>query len=408
MKFQFKYIVFSIVIFLFFKCNSVKRVPFENIVDTNSKKITLQDKKVFSIEKEVFASNKFNGARLSDFFKENDSLFTAFVEPENTPINNSAYYSFKLWSSQPKTIYVKFTYPKGFKHRYVPKLKRNSENWKSLDSSLIYKRDSLFIMKLDLSKDTTWVSAQEVVTVKDTEKWYKTLIRSKNYVHLKSVGKTKLGRNLPVLDIFKGTKENKPIVVLLTRQHPPEVTGFFAYQEFLKSILKENNLTETFFTKYRVLAFPIVNPDGVDLGHWRHNANGVDTNRDWSQYRQSEIKQIVRFILKESKKFKSKIVLGLDFHSTYEDVFYTNKIKEGTVFPDFIKSWFAALEKEIPNYKVNEKPGNSKKPVSKGWFLYGHNAVGITYEIGDETPRERIKLIGKVTAEEMMKVLNKY
>jgi hypothetical protein len=31
--------------------------------------------------------------------------------------------------------------------------------------------------------------------------------------------------------------------------------------------------------------------------------------------------------------------------------------------------------------------------------------VGITYEIGDATPRDRIKLLGKVTAEEMMKIL---
>jgi hypothetical protein len=33
--------------------------------------------------------------------------------------------------------------------------------------------------------------------------------------------------------------------------------------------------------------------------------------------------------------------------------------------------------------------------------------VGITYEIGDATPRDRIKLVGKVTAEEMMKILLK-
>ncbi len=407
-KFRLNHSIFSFSLFLLFGCVSVQKVPFENIVDTTSKKIIYQNKKVFSTEKGVYASNKFNGARLSDFFQENDSVYTVFIQPENTPINNSAYYSFKLWSDQSEEIYLKFKYPQGYKHRYIPKIKARTEHWKSIDSSLIYKKDSLFMVKLNLSKDTTWVSAQEVVTVKDTENWCGNLVHLKPYVHLKSVGKTKLGRNIPVLDIYKESKEHKPIVVLLTRQHPPEVTGFFAYQEFLKTVLKENKLSEVFFSKYRILTFPIVNPDGVDLGHWRHNANGVDTNRDWSQYRQSEIKQIVKYISKESKKYKGKIVLGLDFHSTYEDVFYTNKIREGTSFPDFIKDWFKALEKEIPNYKVNEKPGNSKKPVSKGWFLYGHNAVGITYEIGDETPRDRIKLIGRITAEEMMRVLNQY
>lgn len=104
---------------------------------------------------------------------------------------------------------------------------------------------------------------------------------------------------------------------------------------------------------------------------------------------------------------QGKIVLGLDFHSTYEDVFYTNKIREQTALPTFIESWFTALEANIPNYKVNEKAANSTKPVSKGWFLYGQKAVGITFEIGDKTPRDKIKLVGKVTSEEMMKILIK-
>ena len=67
-----------------------------------------------------------------------------------------------------------------------------------------------------------------------------------------------------------------------------------------------------------------MNPDGVDLGHWRHNSGGVDLNRDWSKYHQKEIKTTVDFISKTLKASNSKLVLGLDFHSTYYDVFYTN------------------------------------------------------------------------------------
>jgi hypothetical protein len=63
------------------------------------------------------------------------------------------------------------------------------------------------------------------------------------------------------------------------------------------------------------------------------------------------------------------------------------------------------LEENIPHYKVNESSGNSTKPVSKGWFLKRHRAVGITYEIGDNTQRDRIRTIGRVSAQEMMKIL---
>ena len=37
--------------------------------------------------------------------------------------------------------------------------------------------------------------------------------------------------------------------------------------------------------------------------------------------------------------------------------------------------------------------------------MHGHNAVGITYEIGDETSKDSIETIGKVTAEQMMYTL---
>jgi hypothetical protein len=390
-----------------FGCSSLKEVQFKTPVDTTTKTIDIQKKTIYAIDDiEVYASNKFDGARLNGFEKVNDSTVKVMIKPENTPVNNSAYYSFKIWSKKEKTIYLQFDYPEGFKHRYIPKLKTAATSWKRMNEENIYKNKNVVSVKLDVGIDTTWVSAQELMTSKDTKVWYTNLIVDKtNYVHLKSAGKSRLGRNLPVLDIYKGTKEQKPIVVLLTRQHPPEVTGFFAFQEFLTTILKENKLTTAFLNTYRILAFPIVNPDGVDLGHWRHNAGGVDTNRDWSKYKQPEIKQITKFISKASKKDHGNIILGLDFHSTYEDVFYTNKIRKSTALPNFIEDWFAAIEANIPNYKVNEAAGNSTKPVSKGWFLYGQNAVGVTYEIGDATPRDKIKLVGKVTAEEMMKIL---
>jgi hypothetical protein len=385
-------------------CSTPKKVPFKNYVDTSSKKIKYQNKQTYITTSGVSASNQFDGARLNGFTQLNDSTFSVRITPENVPINNSPYYSFKLWSKTPKTTYIQFDYPEGFKHRYSPKINING-NWKELDSTLVSVKDDITSIKLNLSKDTTWVSAQKVVSYKDTRQWVDNAIKGLPYVKLSFVGKTNLGKDLPVLDIYKGDKKNKPIIILMTRQHPPEVTGFFAFQEFLSTILKENELSTEFLNTYRILVFPIMNPDGVDMGHWRHNANGVDLNRDWSRYNQIEVKNTATFITKEMKSNNSKIVLGLDFHSTWYDVFYTNKKREGTTFPKFIEDWFAGLEKNIPGYKVNESPGNSTKPVSKGWFLYGHNAVGITYEIGDKTPLNEIQRIGKVSAEEMMRIL---
>lgn len=390
----------------FVACTSVKEVAFKTPVDTTTKRIEIQTKQTYELkDMGVFASNDFDGARLNGFVKENDSTAIVVINPENTPINNSGYYAFNTWSTTPKTFYFKFQYPEGYNHRYIPKLKTES-NWSILDSSFIFKKDSIVTIKLNLSKEPVVVAAQVIESSSDVKKWYTDVVKGKeDFVKLKSVGKSTNGRDLPVLDIYKGDKKNKDIIILLTRQHPPEVTGYYAFQSFLQTILNDSGLSKEFLDQYRILAFPILNPDGVDMGHWRHNAGGVDLNRDWSAYKQPEIKKVVSFIDKTSKKDSGKIILGLDFHSTWHDVFYTNKTRKETTLPNFVSDWFAALEKNIPNYKVNEEAGNSTKPVSKGWFLYGHDAVGITYEIGDATPKKSIELFGSVSAEQMMRII---
>ena len=389
-------------------CTSARKVSFKTPVDTTTKRISFQNKQAYLLDKVgVYASNEFDGARLNGFKQINDSTALVIIHPENAPINNSAYYAFKTWSKTPKSFYFKFHYPKGYKHRYIPKLKIN-DKWSIIDSTNVFKNDTIVTIKLNMSMSPITVAAQEIQSSTDVKKWYTKLIRGKrDIVNTESAGETILGKDLPVLDICKGEPKGKDIIVLLTRQHPPEVTGYYAFQDFLKTILNDSELSKKFLNKYHILAFPIMNPDGVDLGHWRHNAGGVDLNRDWSIYNQPEIKQTVKFINRTLKKNKAKLILGLDFHSTWYDVFYTNKDKDKTTLPNFVSNWFTALEANIPNYKVNEQSANSNKPTSKGWFLYGHNTVGITYEIGDKTPKSTIELFGSVSAEQMMKILLK-
>ena len=388
-------------------CSGPKKVIFEEDVDTSNKPILFQTKKTYHLNPaNVWLSNEFDAARLGHAKMVNDSVIKLSIFPENTPINKSPYYAFKVWAGTSTTMYFEFEYPDGFKHRYIPKIK-TGQLWSKADTLDFHTTKKGALLKLNIEKEPKIVAAQEINSSSDVHNWYSENIIKGNEAFVKehSAGKSVLGRNIPVLDITYGSRKNKPLIILMTRQHPPEVTGYFAYQHFLKTIVEDNELSKAFLNKYRVLAFPLVNPDGVDLGHWRHNVNGVDLNRDWSRYIQPEVMKVVSYITRTSKKDNNEIVLGLDFHSTYEDVFYTNQKREGTTLPNFIKDWFVALEKNIPGYKVNEAAGNSTKPVSKGWFLYGHNATGITYEIGDNTPKDRIEEIGRKSARAMMDLL---
>ncbi len=405
---RFYYSIIAIVlIVLAFSCNSSRIIKFPKKVDTKDKPIVLQDKGVeFVSDIGIYISNDFASARLNKVSVKNDSTLLLKIHPENEPINNSAYFAFKTWGDYSKAIYFQFEYPKGYKHRYIPKYQIGDEAWQEADSLMFSMIDSIAILKFNISKDTALIAAQELRTTKEVKDWYIALSQKNNAVtKLKIIGKTHLGRDIPMMDIYSGSKRKKDIIVLLTRQHPPEVTGYLAFQSFLETVLESGTLTDTFLEKYRVLAFPLMNPDGVDLGHWRHNAGGVDLNRDWSKYRQPEVYAVTNQIEQIVKEEGVKVLLGLDFHSTWHDVFYTNVERENTNLPSFVSDWFTQLEANIPNYKVNEKSANSTRPVSKGWFLKRFNAVGITYEIGDETPRDFITLKGKVSAHEMMRLL---
>ena len=387
-------------------CTSTAEVFFQDVVDTSDKEIKFQEKKIFSFDKSgVYFSNDFEGARLNNVTQKNDSSFILKVLPENIPINPSPFYAFEVLSNTTKRINLEFDYPDGFKHRYIPKI--YSENkWSIADTLSFIEIDNKSILKLVVENKSKIISGQELNSSSIVYDWVEDLIQDRrDFVSFKKIGKTKLKRPFMVIDINKNQTKEKPIIVLITRQHPPEVTGYFAFQSFLSTILEESDLSSKFLNRYRILAFPLMNPDGVDLGHWRHNSGGVDLNRDWSVYNQKEIKTTVDFISKTLKKNNSKLILGLDFHSTYYDVFYTNIERLSTSMPFFLDEWFSSLENSIPNFKVNEQPSTSMQPVSKGWFLNAHKAVGVVYEIGDNTPKDRIKLVGRESAKSMMKIM---
>ncbi len=386
---------------------SPAKLLFERPVDTNNRPIAFQERKQYYFPKSgITFNNDFDAARLNGVKKQNDSTYLVRVTPENIPINNSAYYAFEVNSTSTQTLYLQFDYPQPYTHRYIPKINKGNK-WTIAKMDQIDTLNGRTQLKLENHYGSLVVAAQEIQNSGHVAQWVEAQVEQRPMIDFKSIGKSNLGRPLWVMDMQEGDPKGKPIIVFLTRQHPPEVTGYMAFKAFMEELLSNTDLSHDFFSKYHILAFPLVNPDGVDLGHWRHNAGGVDTNRDWGKYRQPEIKAIVKYIEKTLRNENADLVLGLDFHSTWYDVFYTNIEREKTPYPKFLDQWFTALEARIPNYKVNEKASNSTQPVSKGWLLYGHKAVGVTYEIGDETPRDSIRLTGQISARAMMEILVK-
>ena len=397
-----------LLILLICGCRSsyqAKPHDFPKPVDTTDRPIELQTKKVYQIaEKAVFADNLFDGARLNDFQHLHQDTFQARILPENKPINRSPYYAFRLWSSQAQKIVVALNYPDA-KHRYSPKISSDGINWTLLDTTKV-QLDANGVnafLQLDISTDTLWVAAQELQNSTHVKNWCLEQAKLPS-VTFQVAGKSKQGRDMLHLDINQGEARKKDIIAIISRQHPPEVTGYLAMKAFIEEILADTPLSNDFRKKYHLLVYPLMNPDGVDLGHWRHNTGGIDLNRDWAYYHQPEVKQVANHIVKTAKQQKAEVILGIDFHSTWFDVLYTNS-QPAKNLPRFKDYWVAGFREVLSGEKVKESPSAVGAPVSKGWFLTQLDAEGIVYEVGDETPRDLIKKKGRTAAIEMMELL---
>ena len=398
------------LLFIFFSSCSKKyysRNEFEypQPVNTYDKKIKYQTKKIYT-DGNVFVDNNFDGARMNGFQRLDDSTYQITIEPENYPVNDSPWFSFKIWSNTARKIYLKLNYIHGH-HRYIPKISTDRIHWKMIDKTQIDIADdksyAKFLMQLDTVK--LWVSAQEIINSKDVGEWIGEL-RNNEYIHdIGSIGKSKLGRDIDYFRIGKGNFKGKDVIVLLSRQHPPEISGFLAMKSFIDELLVENKLTSDFYDKYDIWVFPLLNPDGVDLGHWRHNANGVDLNRDWAYYRQPEIDAVTDFIVKNAKLNKNKVVLSIDFHSTQKDVYYIYNDSFKTGLHDFMKYWINSIDRLIYPFTSVKSPEPLSKPYSKVWFYMQFKAESMTYEVGDETPRDIIDKKARIAAVTMMDLL---
>ncbi len=401
----------TLTLFLLNGCathQQARKLSFPEPVNTQNRIINLQDKKTWQLPSGIEANNLFAGARLNDFYYDDSAqVIRALILPENTPINQSPWYAFQLKAAKDTSLQIQLYY-KQSQHRYWPKVSYHGNYWQALDSSrFTWGHDSTFVtLQLDLDTAWLWLAAQPLETSHHNADWCK---RMSIHPAVKWVtfGESLQGRPLYALHINEGKKtKRKPIVLIFSRQHPPEVSGYRAMKYFVERILKDDELAKAFRQKYHVIVFPLINPDGVDLGHWRHNAGGIDLNRDWAVYRQPETRQVADYCVKTSKKLKAPVLVGVDFHSTQEDIYYNrDNSAPPSALPGFNHRWIQAIQERFPQDIGTEDVSPLGKPISAGWFLLQFGAEGLTFELGDEDTNDYLKEKSRIAAEEFMRLL---
>ncbi len=331
------------------------------------------------------------------------------TDPKGDPINNSAWYGFRIDPLQKDTLKVRLKYENG-KHRYHPKISYDGTNWEFLSESQIAKiNENEVQLNFPKVKAPFFISGQEIFTPTAHNKWTVSKAKSPD-VSMSKIGESREGRPIYMLEVQTEPDKKKPYVVWIGRQHPPEVTGALALIPFTETVLDNSELSKEFLKNFNALIIPMINPDGVINGNWRFNMDGTDLNRDWGPFSQPET-QAVRDAFKRFETGKDDIAFFLDFHSTWRNLLYTQADDEPTSPPMFARDWLKAVDDRLDDdvYPfTREARHNSGKPISKNYMYDTYGISAITYEVGDATPRSAIDLSASVFAQEMMKLLLKH
>jgi hypothetical protein len=393
--------------------------PIRAAVDTSSRPTDRQAKGVFPFNEDgVYFSNEFDGARINGVERTGPKAYTLTITPENAPINMSPWYAFQVWSRTPTEIAVKLVYPEAARHRYTPQASRDGLQWTPLEAARIVEegqaqasdgassataRPKSVTLRLAADAQPLWIAGQELHTSKRVYAWLDDTAR-KYDLPVAEIGKSTGGRPIKLLTI--GNPAGKKAIVVISRQHPPEVTGYFAMQAFVDTIAADTELARSFRQDWTVYVVPLMNPDGVDGGFWRHNVGGIDLNRDWADFNQPETRA-VRDFLQQRSQAGTRFYFGIDFHSTWDDIYYTLDKKFVGNMPGLVPEWLDKIQQAIPHYKPVVQASDRLEPttVSRNYFLKAHGMEAIVFEIGDNTPRELIRKKGEVGATELMKLI---
>ena len=350
----------------------------------------------------LLADAHFEGGNLGHCSVSDEGIFELTLYPEDAPpINVSPWYAFRLSGKQGEQAVVRMQFEDGYA-RYWPKISRDGENWIPLSEEQILVSDGGTRMELRLVLDQSqlWVAGQEIRNTAHYDRWIRELSTHEE-VTTRLAGKSVQGRPIYVAQ----TADKKEMILLLGRQHPPEVTGTLTMRPFVHILLSDTELARQFRERYKLIIFPMLNPDGVVAGYWRHNVNGVDLNRDWGLFTQPET-QIVRDWMSEAGKNGVQIRLMLDFHSTTSNVFYTQRDIDDRKAAGFTSQWLTSAAERLPDFEFERDAAEpSNQANSKNYFHLTYGIPAITYETGDETRRDQIESSAVVFAEEMMRAM---
>lgn len=361
--------------------------------------VTLHERRQWRfVQDGVVFDNRIDGARLNDVERVGEDHYRLHVAPESHPINPSPWYGFQVSGSTPRRVQLEFHYAHDYRHRYVPKLSRDGNTWREATAAeFTYPDEGIARLVLQVDARPLRVFAQPPMNAEVYAAWTERLA-TRVSLQRKVIGESIAGRPLHLLAF--GGDDHSPVMLVIGRQHPPETTGSEALLGFVNALAADTAQARAFRQQARVLVVPVLNPDGVVEGHWRGNLAGTDLNRDWGPFAQPETRAL-RDALQAEVDAGRSVAFAIDFHSTFQDIFYTVQEDPSREPGGLLRQWMDAMQARFPG-RMEEKAFAATTSVFKNWAYCRFGAPAVTYEVGDTTPADELGQVSMHAAEALM------
>ena len=162
--------------------------------------------------------------------------------------------------------------------------------------------------------------------VMDSNAW---MVKAKSHPHFHMTKKllcyTLMGRKMFYYEAYRSEEKlklsavkGKKVIAIMARVHPGECNSSFTIKGFLDEYLEDSYASKFLRENFFFVIIPMMNPDGVSIGHSRTSFAGQDLNQTWERpdrYLHPEIYYIKKILKRLAKE--NELVFSVDIHGNF-------------------------------------------------------------------------------------------
>ena len=237
-----------------------------------------------------------------------------------------------------------------------------------------------------LTRTANWGYGYDSLLV-DLERW-----GASSFVTVDSLGASVQNRALWELTIADNPQSSSNHRIYIhARTHPGEEESYWVTNEIINFLISDTPLAAFIRSNCIFHIIPMYNPDGVELGYNRENANGVDIESGWDDVPlELEVAVLKNRFIELTLLVNNPIEMALNMHSSYScKRYFVYHDTAGTSesytileqqFINGVQSYFLGGFEDW-DYFVSWTSGTPDQyPESWWWMNHGENVMALTYE----------------------------